>query len=124
MNISSMSPQIITKDAESIIELFQALGFEKQHNPKGIGELKVEGIRMKDRNGFCLDISVPEIQLPQDATVIRVNVDHFEEAYRLLIEHGFRNFYGEKIVETEYSDSALMIAPSGFAINLVHHIKK
>lgn len=124
MNITTFNPQIITKDAESIIQLFRALGFEKQHNPKEIGELKVEGIRMKDKNGFCLDISTPKIQLPQDITVIRMNVDDFEEAYRLLTEHGFKNFYGEKTVETDYSESALMIAPSGFAINLIHHIKK
>lgn len=124
MDITTFNPQIITKDAESIMQLFRALGFEKQHNPKEIGELKVEGIRMKDKNGFCLDISTPKIQLPQDITVIRMNVDDFEDAYRLLTEHGFKNFYGEKTVETDYSESALMIAPSGFAINLIHHIKK
>ena len=54
MKITTFNPQIITKDPESIVQLFQALGFEKHHNPKGIGELNVEGIRMKDANGFYL----------------------------------------------------------------------
>ena len=49
MKITTFNPQIITKDAESIIRLFQELGFERRHNPEGIGELNVEGIRMKDR---------------------------------------------------------------------------
>lgn len=124
MKITTFNPQIITKDAESIVGLFEALGFEKQHNPKGIGELNVEGIRMKDKNGFDLDISTPDVPLPQDITVIRMNVDDFEEAYKLLTLHGFKNFYGDKTVKTKTSESALMISPSGFAINLIQHKSK
>ena len=124
MKITTFNPQIITKDAESIVKLFEELGFEKRHNPEGIGELNVEGIRMKDANGFYLDISTPDVQLPQDVTVIRMNVDNFDEAYQLLTDHGFKNYYGEKTVERESSKSALMISPSGFAINLIQHIKK
>ena len=124
MKITTLNPQIITKDAEPIVRLFEELGFEKRHNPNGIGELKVEGIRMKDANGFYLDISVPDTQLPQDVTVIRMNVDDFDEGYKLLTEHGFKNFYGEKTVSTDSSKSAIMLSPSGFAINLIQHIKK
>ena len=124
MKITTFNPQIITKDAEPIVRLFEELGFEKRHNPEGIGELNVEGIRMKDANGFYLDISMPDVQLPQDATVIRINVDDYDEAYKLLAEHGFKNFYGDKAVETKSSRSALMISPSGFAINLIQHIKE
>ena len=32
MKITSFNPLIVTKDAESIIALFEALGFEKRHN--------------------------------------------------------------------------------------------
>ena len=123
MKITTFNPQIITKDADSIVKLFEELGFEKRHNPEGIGELNVEGIRMKDANGFYLDISMPDIQLPQDVTVIRMNVDDFDEAYKLLTEHGFKNFYGDKTVEMKSSRSALLISPSGFAINLIQHIR-
>lgn len=124
MKITTFNPQIITKDAESIISIFEALGFEKHHNPHGIGELKVEGIRMKDANGFYLDISVPDTNLPQDVTAIRMNVDDFDEAYKLLTEHGFINYYGDKIIETKSSRSAMMFSPSGFAINLIQHIRE
>ena len=124
MKITTFNPQIITKDAESIVQLFQELGFEKRHHPEGIGELKVDGIRMKDANGFYLDISTPDAQLPQDVTVIRMNVDDFDEAYKLLLGHGFKNFYGDKTVEMPSSRSALMISPTGFAINLIQHIRK
>ena len=116
MKITTFNPQIITKD--------EALGFEKHHNPAGIGELNVEGIRMKDANGFYLDISMPNIQLPQDVTVIRMNVDDFDEVYQLLTERGFKNFYGENTANTKSSKSAMLFSPSGFAINLVQHIKK
>ena len=124
MKITTFNPQIITKDAENVAKFFEDLGFERSHNPKGIGELDVTGIRMKDANGFSLDISQPDLQLPQDLTVIRMNVDDFEEAYRLLVSRGFKNFYGEKTVETKSSKSAVMISASGFAINLVQHIRK
>ena len=108
MRITTFNPQIITKDAEPIVKLFEELGFEKRHNPDGIGDLNVEGIRMKDANGFYLDISMPEV----------------DEAYKMLTERGFKNFYGDKTVEMESSKSALMISPSGFAFNLVQHIKE
>ena len=123
MKITTFNPQIITKDADSIVKLFEELGFEKRHNPSGIGDLNVEGIRMKDANGFYLDISQPDIQIPQDIAVIRMNVDDFDEACKMLQEHGYRNYYGDKTVETKSSRSALMISPSGFAINLIQHIK-
>ncbi len=124
MKITTFNPQIITNNAEPIVELFQELGFVRRHNPEGIGDLNVEGIRMKDTNGFYLDISMPQLQLPQDVTVIRINVDNFDEAYQMLTERGFKNFYGDKIVEMKSTKSALMISPSGFAINLIQHIKE
>ena len=123
MKITTFNPQIITKDAESVKKLFEDLGFEQRHNPKGIGELDVTGIRMKDANGLYLDISQPDVQMPQDLTVIRMNVDNFDEAYELLKSHGFENFYGDQTVVMKSSESTIMISPSGFAINLVQHIK-
>ena len=123
MKITTFNPQIITKDAESVKKLFEDLGFEQRHNPKGIGELDVTGIRMKDASGFYLDISQPDVQIPQDLTVIRMNVDNFGEAYELLKSHGFKNFYGDQTVAMKSSESTIMISPSGFAINLVQHIK-
>ena len=124
MKITTFNPQIVTNDAEPIVKLFEELGFEKHHNPQGIGDLKVEGIRMKDANGFYLDISVPDMELPKDVTAIRMNVDDFDEAYKLLTDHGFKNFYGDKILEMKSSKSCVMISPSGYLINLIQHIKK
>ena len=123
MKITSFNPQIITGDAEAVAKAFEALDFERRHQPKGIGGLDVTGIRMKDANGFCLDISQPNLQLPQDLTAIRMNVDNFGEAYDLLTAHGFRNFYGDQTVDTASAESAIMISPSGFIINLIHHIQ-
>lgn len=123
MKITTFNPQIITTDAEAVAKLFEVLGFERRHHPKGIGELDVTGIRMKDANGFYLDISQPNMQMPQDLTAIRMNVDNFDEAYALLTAHGFRNFYGDQTVGTKSSESVIMISPSGFVINLIQHKK-
>ena len=95
-----------------------------QHNIKGIGELNVEGIRMKDANGFYLDISQPGVEFPRDLVAIRINVDDFDEAYTLLLSHGFKNIYGDKTNDTGSAKSAMMVSPTGFGINLVQHIKK
>ena len=123
MKITTFNPQIITNDAETVEKLFEELGFEKKHNPKGVGEYDVNAIRMKDANGFHLDISQPEMQLPRDLVAIRMNVDNFDEAYEFLTARGFKNFYGDKTVDRKSSKSAIMISPSGFAINLIQHIK-
>ena len=124
MKITTFNPQILTNTPEQAIELFQALGFEKRHDQKDIGEMKVEGIRMKDANGFALDISAPSVSLPKDITAIRINVDNFDEAYQFFTERGFRNYYGDQVVDTKSSRSAFLISESGFGINLIQHIRK
>ena len=123
MKITTFNPQIITKNAEPIIALFKELGFDVRHDQEGIGDLNVEGIRMKNPDGFYLDISCPDTDLPRDMVGIRMNVDDFDEAYQLLLKNGFKNVYGEKTVDTATSRSAVMISSSGFAINLIQHKK-
>lgn len=123
MNITTFNPQIVTKNAEEIIKLFEELGFERRHHQEGIGELNVVGTRMKTENGFYLDISELDAQLPRDMVAIRMNVDDFDEAFDKLISLGFRNIYGDQKVNTGSAKSAMMISESGFAINLVQHIK-
>ena len=124
MKITTFNPQIITKDAEPILKLFEELGFEKRHDQEDIGELNVEGIRLKNSDGFYLDISCPDTDLPRDMVCIRMNVDDFDEAYQALLKHGFKNVYGDNIVETATSRSAVMVSPSGFGINLIQHSRK
>lgn len=124
MKITTFNPQIITKDAEPIVKLFEDLGFEKRHKNEGIGEFNVTGIRMKDANDFHMDISQPDTMPPgPDLALIRMNVDDFDKAYQLLISHGFRNYYEDHTANTKTSKSAIMISPTGFAINLIQHIK-
>ena len=115
MKITSFNPQIFTKNADPIVALFEELGFNVRHDQEGIGELNVEG--------FYLDISCPDTDLPRDMVGIRMNVDDFDFAYQLLLKNGFRNFYGERTVDTATSRSAVLISPSGFAINLIRHKK-
>ena len=125
MKITSFNPQIITHNAEEVENFFESLGFEKRHRQEGIGELDVTGVRMKDSNGFYLDISQPEVfPSEKDLMSIRMNVDNFEEAYRLLISKGFKNFYGDHTANTRTSMSAILVSPTGFSINLIQHIKQ
>ena len=123
MKITSFNPQIFTKNADPIVDLFEGLGFNVRHDQSGIGELNVEGIRMKNPDGFYLDISSPDTDLPRDMVGIRMNVDDFDSAYQLLLKNGFRNIYGEKTVDTATSRSAVLISSSGFAVNLIQHKK-
>lgn len=124
MKITTFNPQIITKNAEPLVKLFEELGFEKRHRQEGIGDMDVTGIRMKDANGFYLDISEVDAPVPNDLVSIRMNVDNFKEAYDLLIAKGFKNFYGDRAIPSKSAKSAIMISPSGFTINLIQHIKK
>ena len=124
MKITTFNPQIITKNAEPFVSLFQELGFEVRHNPEGIGDLNVEGIRMKDANGFYLDISQPDMDLPQDVMAIRMNVDDFDEALEFLKAKGFRNVKAtDETLDTATNKSAMIVSPSGFAFDLCQHLK-
>ena len=124
MKITSFNPLIVTKDAKSVIKLFEELGFEKRHtiNATASGN-PLTSVRMKDSNGFYVDISeVENSTLEHDLTLIRINVDDFDEAYKFLTEKGFKNTSG-KTVETKTNKSAMMVSPTGFAFDLCQHIK-
>ena len=124
MKITTFNPQIVTRDAEPLVELFEALGFERRHRQEDIGDLEITGIRMKDANGFYVDISQTDVIPDKDLAAIRMNVDDFDEAYQLLASRGFKSIYGRQNVSTETSRSAMMLSPSGVAINLIQHIKR
>ena len=124
MKITTFNPMILSPKAEEIIKLFEELGFEKTHAPTvDTGTSEVTSTRMKDANGNHIDIAGVQ-GLSQDMTIIRMNVDNFEEAYQLLTEKGFTNPRGDGTVDTETNKSALMRSPSGFAFDLCQHIRE
>ena len=122
MKITSFNPVIATSKCEELVKLFEELGFEQRHHVKSIDGTDMNAVDMKDPNGFRLDIGDVK-QMPQDMMFIRMNVDNFEEAYDILIRHGFKNNRGDGTVDTKSSKAAAMFSPSGFAISLVQHIK-
>ena len=108
-----------------IIKLFEELGFERRHTKEGIEIEDKDNVvfRMKDANGFYLDVT-QEASIQRDITGIRINVDDFDEAYNLFISHGFEKFLEEGAIDTPSSKFVLLKSPSGFVINLVQHITK
>ena len=124
MKITTFNPLIVTKDAEGVIKLYEELGFERRHTITVQSNGKdITSVRMKDANGFYVDVSQVD-GLPQDMTLIRMNVDNFDEAYKFLSDRGFRNSKADdKTVDTASNKSAMMISPSGFAFDLCQHIK-
>jgi hypothetical protein len=125
MKITSFNPLIATAHSDSIIKLFEELGFERRHTKEGIEiEDKDNAVfRMKDANGFYLDVT-QEASIQRDITGIRINVDDFDEAYNLFISHGFEKYVEEGVIDTPSSKFVLLKSPSGFVINLVQHITK
>ncbi len=123
MKITTFNPMILTKNADDLIKLFEELGFEKTHAPTvDTGKGMVTSTRMKDANGFHIDIAGVQ-SMEKDMTIIRMNVDDFDEGFKLLTEKGFTRNGGGAPVETESNKSALMVSPSGFAFDLCQHIK-
>ena len=112
MKITTFNPQIVTRNTEPLVELFEALGFERRHRQEDIGDLEVTGIRMKDANGFYVDISQTDVIPDRDLAAIRMNVDDFDEAYQLLTSRGFKSIYGRQNVTTKTARSAMMVSPS------------
>ena len=124
MKITSFNPLIVSADAASATKLFEDLGFEKTHSKDSVNnDLNYTAVRMKDPNGFHVDITQSQV-LPRDMTIIRMNVDDLEEAVALLEKHGFVKGNSGQQVETSSSKSQFMVSPSGFAINVVKHIRK
>ena len=125
MIITTFNSFIATSKTDETISLFEELGFERHHKKEGIeiADRDDTVIRMKDANGFYLDVLKSDSEQERDVVGIRVNVDHFEEAYDLLQKHGFKNVYGDETVNTSSSKAAMMVSPSGFNICIVEHKK-
>ena len=130
MKITTFNPMVVTKKPEEAIALFEALGFERHHHKSDNTENEEQGlafssVRMKDANGFYVDVCTATTdRIERDLTVIRMNVDDFDEAAELLKKNGFRE---SKIAPVNYTSSskyAFFISPSGFMIDLIKHIKK
>ena len=123
MKITTFNPMILSKNADEIIGLFEELGFERRHQVDNIDDKDISSVRMKDANGFYLDVARVE-SLLRDMTTMRMNADDFDEAYELLKAHGFKNARGEdQTIDSKSARSCLMISPSGFSIQLTQHIK-
>ncbi|WP_044913168.1 hypothetical protein [Butyrivibrio sp. WCE2006] len=121
MKITSFNPLIVTKDSEPVIKLFEELGFEMHHTKQGIGKQNVTDVRMKDSNGFAVDIS----QGSGEWTMIRVNVDNLEEAVEFLEARGFhkaRHEAAHDTIDTGSSKINIMVSPSGYILSLSQHI--
>lgn len=122
MKITTFNPMILSPRADDIIKLFEELGFEKKHAPTvDTGKSEVTSTRMADANGNHIDIAGLN-SLPQDMTIIRINVDNFDEAFEMLTAKGFTHKGGRQGVVTATNKSALMTSPSGFAFDLCQHI--
>ena len=122
MKITSFSPLIVTKDAETAIKLFEELGFVQRHTKEGISINNNTDVRMKDAGGFYVDVT----QGTGEWTMIRMNVDNLEEAIAFLEAHGFhkaRHAVANKTIDTGSSRFNIMVAPSGFILAVSQHIK-
>ncbi len=128
MKITGFNPSIHTSDVESVLRLFEDLGFQQRHERDGLASESVDDtveavIRLKNEDGFALDI-IKANGFPRDVTILRINVDDFDEAYKLFEERGFRNCMGEgNLIVSPYIKGARMESPSGFGIMLMQHLK-
>ena len=122
MKITSFNPLIVTRDSESAIALFEELGFERRHTKEGISKNNVTDVRMKDANGFHVDVT----QGNGEWTMIRMNVDDLEEAIAFLEARGFhkaRHEAAKDTVDTGSSRFNIMVSASGFILAVSQHIK-
>ena len=122
MKITTFNPLIITRDPDAAIELFEKLGFKQHHVKQNISEIKTTDVRMKDENGFYVDIA----QGDGEYTMIRVNVDDFDEAIEFFMSHGFRKPNHErahKTVDTGSSRYTMVVSPSGYILAVSQHKK-
>lgn len=122
MKITSFNPLIVTTDPDSAIKLFEELGFEIRHTKEGISINNRTNVRMKDANGFHVDITEGE----KDWTMIRINVDDLDGTIKFLEDHGFhkaRHAAANETVDTGSSKFNIMVSESGYILAVSQHIK-
>lgn len=123
MKITSFNPLIVTKDAASVIAVFEALGFEQRHHKTGInGHVDSVRLRYENEDGKVFHVDVAQAPVPQDISSIRMNIRDFDEAKKFLEDKGFKNAQGDKTTDTGSSISTMMVSPSGFSISIAQHI--
>ncbi len=117
---------IVTSNADSVIALFEALGFERRHKKTGINDKDIESVRMRYTNedGKVFHVDIASAPVPRDIASIRMNVSDFDEAFNMLQEKGFINAQGDKVTNTASSKATMMASPTGYTINLIEHIRK
>ena len=122
MKITSFNPLIVTKDAETAVKLFKDLGFELRHTKDQISLNNVTDFRMKDANGFHVDVT----QGTGEWTMIRMNVDDLDEAIAFLEARGFhkaRHAVAKDTIDTGTSRFNIMVSASGLIIAVSQHTK-
>ncbi|MBQ6381778.1 MAG: hypothetical protein IJJ41_09325 [Clostridia bacterium] len=122
MKITTFNPLIITKDPDATIELFEAMGFKQHHVKDNISEIKTTDVRLKNENGFYVDVA----QGDGEYSMIRVNVDDFDEAIDFFMAHGFRKPHherGAKVVSTRSSKYTIVVSPTGYILAVSQHMK-
>ncbi len=122
MKITGFCPLIVTKDPESVIKVFEDLGFERKHTKEDIEGGANINYSMKDANGNRINIA-SSANMERDLTSMSMNVDNFQEAYDFLISKGFVNPRGDKVTDTSSSKATLLFSPSGFPITISEHLK-
>ena len=123
MIITGFNPSVLTSKPEELIRMFEELGFEKSHHDDAEAGIVSGSVRMNYADDFYIDITSTE-KYPSDKTLIRINVDDIDEAYNLLLKHGFHNALGDGvIIEAEHFRGAHMISPSGFEFMVMQHRK-
>lgn len=122
MKITGFRPLIVTKDQESVVKVFEALGFERRHRKTDIEGGANAAVAMKDGGGNRISIASSDT-MERDLTGITINVDNFQEAYDFFIEKGFIDPRGGKVTDTSSSRATMLFAPSGFAVTISEHLK-
>lgn len=113
MKITGFCPIIVTKDQESVVKTFEALGFERRHKKTDIEGGANVGIAMKDANGNRISIA-STTKDRADITAIQINVDNFQEAYDFFIGKGFIDPRGDKTTVTSSDQATMLIAHPDF----------
>ena len=126
MKITTFNPMIITNRAEDVLKAFELFGFTKKHAPtmKLVSGEEFTDYRLQIEEGFYMDVAAIDTPLPMEVPAIRINVDDFDEAYKMLTDVGYKPTHEGAFAETEHAKSVALIGPVGFTIYLVQHIKK
>ena len=123
MKVTGINPVFAVKDFEETLPIYEALGFKVIHKNPGLKGCMYYVLADEEDHRFDVALQ-PDVDPETDITqMLRINVDDFDEAYKLFTDKGFTSKRG--VHDTDSFTCVSLTDPTGcYSVYLTKHKRK